>query len=91
MIFTQKDGEGWFCQPGDRLDYTFEKYPSSVVEEQSMAIGIIKDGVLYESDAISDLSGHYSVDIEEAGEYYIYLIGASSDYLALKEGSIAKR
>ena len=69
--------------------YKFEKYATNITKSQSMVVGYILDGVLYQGNVMNDLSGTYQLDIAEAGEYYIYIISATSDYLALKQGEIS--
>lgn len=88
VIFTKENGEGWSCKAGNKITFKYDKYPSEVTSEQAMEIGYIKDGILYSGEVYRDLSGTYQLPIQEDGEYYIFLLNASSDYLALYEGSI---
>ncbi|SHJ34022.1 M56 family metallopeptidase [Lutispora thermophila] len=87
-FFTKKGGSGWSCKVGDKLVYEFEKYESNVVSSQTMIIGYVLDGTLYPGEEFKGLSGKYELKIEEDGDYYIYVINATSDYLALKKGKI---
>lgn len=89
VLFVNGDKGGWTCKPGDKLMYKFEKYATNITKSQSMVVGYILDGVLYQGNVMNDLSGTYQLDIAEAGEYYIYIISATSDYLALKQGEIS--
>ena len=41
-----------------------------------------------EGTAIDTLTGTYTLEAKENGTYYIYLMSASSDYLALKESTL---
>lgn len=87
-ILTKSNQEGWALKPGDILEYSFEKYESEVVSKQNLIIGYICDGIMKEGTAFDALTGTYTLEAEESGTYYIYLMSASSDYLALKEGTL---
>ena len=90
VVFYQNDYEGWKCSAGETLVFEFEKYESEVVEEQTMAVGYVKDGMMYEFDNVfRELEGRYEFKIEQDGEYYIYVVSATSDYLTLKMGEIS--
>ena len=80
---------GWQCKSGDILTFDFEKYESESNPTQILEVGYILDGVVYESEIYKDLSGTFSVEIRQEGNYLIYVRNASSDYLALKEGKIS--
>ena len=43
---------------------------------------------MVKGESFKDLSGNYKTIADESGEYYIYVLDSSSDYLAFKEGSI---
>lgn len=88
-IFTRSNMQGWTCKKGDTLVYKFEKYPSKVTNPQTIIIGYVLDGVLYPGQEFKDLSGTYQFNITKGGDYYIYVISATSDYLALKKGAIS--
>ena len=89
VIFYQDDYEGWKCDIGDKLIFDFSKYESEVMEEQALVLGYILDGVMYNSkEVFRKVNGRYELLIENAGEYYIYAISATSDYLTLREGEI---
>jgi hypothetical protein len=87
-ILTKKNGEGWNLKVGDKVSFSFEKYISEVVSNQNLVIGYIKDGVLVYGKGFSQSAGTYELTISEAGEYYIYLINASSDSISMKEGNL---
>ena len=87
-VFYLEDYAGWNCKTGDTLTFSFEKYESEVVSDQALVIGYIKDGVLYEGEGFESLSGSYELEIREEGEYNLYIISATSDYLTLKQGTI---
>lgn len=88
IIFTKEGGEGWKCKPGDTLSFSFEKYPSNVVDDQALIIGYIQNKTFKSGKTFTELSGNYCTEIQEDGEYFIYVISATSDYLAMKEGEI---
>jgi hypothetical protein len=75
---------------GDTLEFNFEKYKSRVVNQQNLIIGYIKDGVMYEGEAYQQLSDSYVLEAQDKGEYFLYLLSASSDYLTLKQGELVQ-
>lgn len=87
-VFYLNNYEGWSCKTGDTLTFSFEKYESEVVSNQTLVIGYIRDGILYEGESFENMSGCYELSVKEEGEYNIYIISATSDYLTLKQGSI---
>lgn len=87
-IFYQNDFEGWNCKEGDTLLFSFEKYVSEVTPNQTIVVGYICDGVLYDGVAYKNIEDNFELAITESGEYNIYVISATSDYLALKQGVI---
>lgn len=89
VLFTQEGLNGWTCKTGDKLLYEFEKYESSVVDMQTMVVGYVLNGALYLGEIVKDLSGTYQLEVEKEGDYYICVISATSDYLALKKGAIS--
>lgn len=88
-VFTKDDGSGWKLKKGDSLVFNFDKYQSKVIKEQTAVIGYVVNGKMVEGESFEDLSGSYEITADEPGEYYIYTIDASSEYLAFKEGSIS--
>ncbi|WP_409969895.1 hypothetical protein RFF05_08345 [Bengtsoniella intestinalis] len=88
-VFSKDASTGWTCNAGDILSFSFEKYPMETGTSQTLGIGHIKDGVMYEVQAFRDsLDGTYNFTIQEDGVYYIYVIGLSSDPISLKESAI---
>lgn len=88
-VFYQEEYNGWQCEAGDKLVFEFEKYESEVTESQALVVGYVLDGVMYESENVfRELEGRYELEVQRAGEYYIYLISGTSDYLTVKEGKI---
>ncbi len=88
VVFYLEDYAGWNCKAGDILTFSFEKYESDVVSNQVLVIGYIKDGVMYDGESFGSLSGSYELKVREGGEYNLYIISATSDYLTLKQGTI---
>lgn len=84
-IFTKKDESGWNLNKGQSLTFNFNKYKSKF---QSVVIGYIFNGKMMPGKRFSELSGSYELIANESGEYYIYIVIASSDYVAFKEGNI---
>ncbi len=52
--------------------------------------GYVLNGKMIKGKTFSDLSGSYKLTADESGEYYIYMVNSSSEYVAFKEGSIEK-
>jgi hypothetical protein len=90
-VLTKEDGSGWNLDKGDTLEFDFEKYKSSVVNQQNLIIGYVRDGVMYQGETYQQLSASYALKVQDKGEYFIYLISASSDYLSLKQGELLQR
>lgn len=89
VIFTQENGEGWDCKPGTKMTWTFEKYSNQKNTNQAIAIGYIKDGVMYKPQVYQDaLKGEYEVKIQESGTIYVYAMCMASDPIAVKAGTI---
>lgn len=53
-----------------------------------MVIGYILDGVMYPGEKYLVEDGEYRHKIDKSGEYFVYVINASSDPLSLKSGDI---
>ena len=87
-ILTKEDGTGFHLKKGDKIEYNFEKYKSKVVEQQTLIIGYVKDGVMYQGETYNDLKDSYTLVAQDDGDYFIYLLSASSDYLTLKQGNL---
>lgn len=87
-VFTKPDGSCWALKKGDTINYSFEKYLVNFSETQSMAVGYIKNGIMNEGNIYENRKGKYTEEIQETGEYYLYIANFSSDNIAVKEGSI---
>lgn len=87
-VFTKEDGSGWLLNKGDSLTFNFNKYESKAVKNQNSVIGYVVNGKMVKGEGFKDLSGNYKTIADESGEYYIYVLGSSSDYLSFKEGRI---
>lgn len=87
-ILTGEDGSGWDLKQGDSITYSFKKKPSSVVDNQNLIVGVIKDGVLLEGSGFRSLENEFVFKADKEGVYYIYLISGSSDYLTLDESEL---
>lgn len=89
-VLTKEDGTGWNLKKGDTLEYNFEKYKSNISAKQTLIVGYVKDGVMYSGQSFIDLKDSYVLKAEDDGEYYVYLLSASSDYLTLKDGQLTQ-
>jgi len=87
-VFTKPDGSGWELEKGDSIIYSFEKYLVDFSETQSMAVGYIKNNTMTKGNIYENRTGKYTEEIQETGEYYLYIANFSSENIALKEGSI---
>lgn len=87
-ILTKDDGSGWTLKKGDSLVYEFEKEESIIVDNQTLLVGIIQDGVMKEGVVFRENDGVLSVTAEEDGEYFVYLLSASSEYQTIREGTM---
>ena len=87
-VFYNNDSQGWTCKKGDVFSFKFEEYPSKAKLSQPITIGYILDGKLYQGEDFRTIKGEYQLKIKKSGDYYCYVISATSDYLALKNGTI---
>lgn len=88
-ILTKEDGKGWDCSPGDRITWLFEKYLPQNKSDQAIAIGYIKDGIMYHPKIYQEeIGGEYQVEVNHSGTVYIYILCVSSDPVAVKAGRI---
>ena len=87
-VFYVNDYKGWYCKEGDTLTFSFEKYKSEVVQNQTFVIGYIRNGIMYEGESIKNIIGSYKIPIRKEGEYNLYIISSTSDYLTIKQGII---
>lgn len=95
VIFTKEDGKGWVLNSGDKLVFQATEYKAEANAGTGQSIGYfyiyngeIKEGNLTDS---RKLNQSYELTADKKGEYYICLMGASSDPIALKEGKILLR
>ena len=47
-----------------------------------------RDGIMYEGESMRNIVGSYTLTIKEDGEYNLYIISSTSDYLTIKQGII---
>lgn len=90
-IFTKENGLGWELKKGDILRIQIEEYPTETRGDNGQAIGyayILNGTLMARMDSLHDLQQEYELQAEEDGEYYIGLIGASSDNITLRQGKI---
>lgn len=92
VIFEKEDGSGWKLNKGETLVFQATEYKSEVNHGKGQIIdyfyicnGEILDG---NSEPSKTLYQTFELTAEKAGEYYICLLGASSDPISLKEGKI---
>lgn len=87
-IFTKPDGSSWDLEKGDCINYSFEKYLVDFSKSQSLGVGYIKNGIMTKYHIYENGTDKYEDEIQETGEYYLYIANLSSENIALKEGSI---
>lgn len=88
-ILVNQDSQGWNCIEENKILWSFSKYPLDNNKAQPIAIGYIKDGVMYEPQIFqSELDVNYSYAVKESGLYYLYFMGASSDPISIKKGVV---
>jgi hypothetical protein len=61
---------------------------NQLVENQTLVIGVIKDGVLKEGIPFRSKDGVFTFTAEEDGEYFLYLLSASTEYQTIREGIV---
>ena len=86
VIFTN-DGKGWNLEKGNKINVIYEKYQSEI-GDQVIEIGTIYNKVLNSGEQDNDLQGSYSFTADNSGEYYLYMIGGSTESITLKGGEI---
>ncbi len=87
VVFYQKDYNGLECSAGETLDVSIETYDSDVVENQKYVVGYVLNGIMYDGE-ICQGDDNVKINVREEGEYFIYIINATSDYLTIKSGSV---
>lgn len=92
VIFEKEDGSGWELNEGDILVFQATEYPGESNHGNGQGImyfyicdGEISDG---KSEPRKQLNQTFELTAEKTGEYYICLLGVSSDPISLKEGKI---
>lgn len=94
VIFTKKDGSGWQLKKDETLIFEAEEYPSEIGfgKGQAVLYQYILNGTLMPSvegqEKNDGLKLVYTLTADRKGEYYICLVGASSDPITMKEGKI---
>ena len=98
VIFTKEDGSGWHLKKGETLVFESTEYPSeinAVTPDKGQCVGfyyVFNNTLMRKSEtSLRELDLKYELTAEQDGEYYICLIGASSDPISLMEGKIYKR
>lgn len=90
-VFSKGNGEGIPCQKGDKITWKFKKYPLDSERTQELAVGYIKDGVMYEAQIFEEkLRDIYQLDVPQNGIYHIYFLNLSSGAISLKEGELVR-
>lgn len=94
VIFTKEGNKGWKLKKGQTLHFEVEEYPSEVTWGRGQVIIYthILNGKLmneeYEGHGRHGLYQKYDLKAEKDGEYYLCLIGASSDSISIKNGRL---
>ncbi|MBP3758835.1 MAG: hypothetical protein J6I83_03215 [Firmicutes bacterium] len=83
-ILTNNAGDGWNLDKGESLKVKIIKEDAGSARKRNMIVGYIQDGVLKKGEALNSDECECVFTAEVAGEYYIYLLSASSDYLTLE-------
>ena len=98
VIFTKEDGSGWHLKKGETLAFESTEYPSeinAVTPDKGQCVGfyyVFNNTLMRKSDtSLRELDLKHELTAEQDGEYYICLIGASSDPISLMEGKIYVR
>lgn len=92
VIFEKEDGSGWELNQGETLVFQATEYKAEsnhgngqIIDYFYICNGEILNG---KSEPRKTLNQTFELTAEKAGEYYICLLGASSDPISLKEGKI---
>ena len=83
-ILTNNAGDGWNLNKGESLKVKIIKEDAGSARKRNLIVGYIQDGVLKRGEAFNSDECECVFTAEAAGEYYIYLLSASSDYLTLE-------
>lgn len=91
VILKKEDGSGWKLKEGESLQIQLELYPSEINKGkgQSIMYQHVFDGQLMkETNSKYGLFQNYELKASKSGEYYICLVGASSDSITIKKGEM---
>ena len=92
VIFEQEDGSGWELNEGETLMIQATEYEAETNggNGQGIMYFYICDGEILDgkSEPRKELNQTFELTAEKSGEYYICLLGVSSDPISLKEGKI---
>lgn len=94
VIFTKEGNRGWKLKKGQTLHFEAEEYPSEINwgRGQTIIYTHIMNGKLmneeYEGRGRHELLQKYDLQAEKDGEYYLCLVGASSDSISIKNGRL---
>ena len=83
-ILTGPDGKGWSLKKDDEITIHFEKEETERNISQNLILGYVQDGILKKGGSFRQMEGEYIFKADQEGEYYFYIMSASSDYLTLK-------
>lgn len=93
VIFTKQDGSGWYLNEGESLFFEVEEYKSETGMGRGQTVGYhqIYNGTVMQEpvSVINTMEQKIELVAENSGEYYLGLIGYSSDLISLKEGKIS--
>lgn len=95
IVFTKEDGSGWHLRKGDTLIFETREYHSEINlaqpdKGQSVQFRYVLDHTLMTESTTSagNLKLRYELRADQDGEYYICIVGCSSDPISLMEGKI---
>ena len=92
VIFEKEDGSGWKLDKGETLVFQVTEYESEINWGRGQIISFYyicnRDILKGKTEPRKALDQTFEITAEKDGEYYICLLGASSDPISLKEGSI---
>lgn len=97
VIFVKEDGSGWHLKKGERLRFEAEEYPSemNLGRGQHVFFQYIFNGTLMKDASLEiedeGLDQSCELTAEKTGEYFICLMGGSSDPITIKEGTLTVR
>lgn len=91
VILKKEDGSGWNLRKGESLQIQLELYPSEINNGNGQFIMyqyIYNGKLMNKLDSEHGLSQNYELKASKSGEYYICLVGGSSDSITIKNGKI---